>query len=144
LALPFEESYVGSGSGQIKIKSEYTILFEYAVEIIVEFTNSRLSRKKAMKINAGKVEEGNRLSTSELRHNWTNPVSQAVTVFSMCPDRNGSASDLLINGKDFISYVVSVDEECPIGVWKSGYEVLMYFKIRAHPAIGKNRPASTF
>ena len=91
-----------------------------------------------------KAEQFNRLRTGDLRHSWTHPVGHAVVDFFIRPHINRSASDLLINGKAFFSYLYSVDEEYPLGVSKSGYDVLLYFRIPAHSTQGKTRLESTF
>ena len=129
LALSFKESYVGRHFGQTKMKSEYSILFDYVIDVTVEITTSRISRKKTIKIDGELVEQFKRVSTSDLRHSWTYPIGDGVAIFSICPNINGSASDLLINGKDFFSYVYSLDQEYPLGVSKSAYDVHMLFTI---------------
>ncbi len=137
----FRESCVGKRFAQTKIKTEYSIVVEYSYEVNIEIINSRLSRKKVIRMDDNIVEKFKRINTNDLRYSWTHSVGGAVVVFSICPNVHGSGTDLLVNGRDFFSYVFKVDENNPLGYSKSSFDIQMDFKVPSvYKPIDSNSP----
>ena len=128
-ATRFREKNIGRIVSQTKVRTEYCLLINYKHEVTIEITNSRFSRKKAIRLNGTLVDRFTRTSTSGLRHSWSYPLDGCTLVFSTTPNSNASGTDLKINGKDFFEYVYQLGTDETNGRKKSSLETVLLFRV---------------
>lgn len=113
IASSFRENITGKKLSGTKTISEFNFLVNNHEAISIEVSNSRLSRKKVIKLNGETVEKFHKTRTKDLVYTWTHKVDGMDIDLQVSPNATKTGTDLMINGADFFDYVRGVDPEGP-------------------------------
>jgi len=131
IATSFRETTSGRRLSGTKTRTEYYILVNHHETVVIEVSNSRLSRKKHITMNGSIVEKFNKTRTKDLTYNWVHRVDGMDLDFKVVPNASKTGTDLLIQGRDFFDYVIAVDPDGPdpLRPYNGSFNSFMKFKV---------------